>query len=62
MSWIILVDARENNGHYMNIEDEDGNIAQFKTEEEAKQVMRGHCLSAFPCYAICVDDDVIEFI
>ncbi|MBD9671614.1 hypothetical protein IB275_13610 [Pseudomonas sp. PDM21] len=62
MSWIILVDARSNNGHYMNIEDSDGNIAQFESEESAREVMSDHPLSAFPCYAISVDDDEIAYL
>lgn len=62
MSWIILVDARENNGHYLHIEDEHGNIAQYETEHAAREAMRDHSLNAFPCYAISVDDDEISYL
>lgn len=62
MPWIILVDLRENNGHFVNIEDEHGNIAQFETEQDAREVMRDHILNAFPCYAISVDDDEISYL
>lgn len=62
MSWIILVDARSNNGHYMHIEDANGNIAQFESEEAAREVMSDHPLNAFPCYAISVDEGEIAFL
>ena len=35
MSWIVLIDLRENNGHFINIVDEHDNIAKFPTREEA---------------------------
>lgn len=62
MSWVIMVDLRENNSHFVNIEDKNGNIAQFGTEQEARDTMRDHPLSAYPCYAINVDDEEISCI
>lgn len=62
MPWIILVDLRENNGHFVNIEDEHGNIKQFETEQQARECIRDHSLNVFPCYAISVDDDEISYL
>ena len=62
MSWIILVDLRENNGHFVTLEDEHGNIAQFPTKQAAKEAMRGHPLDAYPSCAISVDEDEINYL
>lgn len=63
MSWIVLIDLRENNGHFINIVDEHDNIAKFPTREEAIAAARRNELSDFyPAYAISVDEEEIEYI
>ncbi|WP_312903785.1 hypothetical protein [Stutzerimonas nitrititolerans] len=62
MSWIILIDLRENNGHFVNLEDENGNIAQFASEEAARFCIADHPLTAYPCYAISVDERDIAYL
>lgn len=60
MSWIILIDLRDNNDHFVNLEDEHGNIAQFPTEEAARAGIADHPLTAYPCYAISVDEQEVS--
>ena len=62
MSWIILIDLRENNGHFVNLEDEHGNIAQFTSEEAARLAIADHPLTAYPCYAISVDEQEVSYL
>ncbi len=49
MSYIILVDMRENNGEIFGISKDDGwGLAQYDTEEEAEELMKEHPLNVFP--------------
>ena len=48
MSYIIIVDMRENNKQIIAIEEGDFGITQFDTEEEAEELMSKHSLNVFP--------------
>lgn len=61
MSWIVLVDLRSNNGHIVTLEDENGNIAQFESEEEAQECAANNPMcGAFDSYAVSLDDQEIN--
>jgi len=56
MSWIILVDLRENNGHVASLQDENENIAQFDGLLDCQECANEHPLaSAYPCIALDLD-------
>ena len=48
MSYIIIIDMRENNGEILAIRKEEFGLEQFDTEEEAEELMKGHSLGVFP--------------
>ena len=48
MSYIILVDMRESDGNIRAIKDENENITQYDTDEEAEELMKSHSLNVFP--------------
>jgi len=48
MTYIIIVDMRENNGQILGIKDDDFNLVQYDTEEEAEELMAKHPLKVFP--------------
>ncbi len=58
MSCIILIDMRENNGHIVALQDEDGNIAQYEDYGEADDAASKHWLTdSFPVRIVDMDDD-----
>ena len=48
MTYIIIVDMRENNGSIVAIRNEHDDLAQYDTEEEAEELMKNHILRVFP--------------
>lgn len=55
---IILVDMRENNGHVVEIDDENG-IAEFGTLEAAQECMKNHPLNVFPILYVDIDNQEV---
>lgn len=54
---IVLVDIRENNGHILAIVDENENIAQYETIEDAREKLKDHPLAkAFPVLYVDIDN------
>ena len=47
MSYIIIVDMRENCGEILAIRKEEWGLEQFDTEEEAEELMGNHSLRVF---------------
>lgn len=63
MSWIVMIDLRENNGHLINIVDENDNIAQYPTKKEAAEAAKRNELTEYyPAYLINVDEDDIVYL
>lgn len=57
-SYVVLIDARDNNGHVIALEDKDGNIAQFETYEKAEDAVdHRHILFGIPMLIVCMDGD-----
>ncbi len=48
MSYIIIVDMRESNGQIIAIHNDEMNLAQYDTEEEAAECIKNHPLGVFP--------------
>ena len=62
MIYVVLVDLRENNGHAVPIEDDNGNIKQFASREEIFELEKSHPLmKAFTWMAINMDTQEVEF-
>lgn len=61
MSYIVLVDMRENNGHVVAISDdtEEGNIAQFKSMPQVDSMMKDQPLCK-TFSSIVIDLDNLE--
>jgi hypothetical protein len=53
---IIIVDMRSNNGHVCAIVDDNDNLAEFDTEEDAEKCMENHPLNVFPIKYIDIDE------
>ena len=63
MSWIILVDLRENNGQVVALQDDGGNIAQFDGLIECGVCADAHPMaSAYPCVALDLDTLEAEYL
>jgi len=56
MSWIVLIDLRDNNGHVVALHDDNDNIAQFEDLLECQECANSHPLAmAYPCIALDLD-------
>ncbi len=60
--YIIAVDMRESNNSIVFITNEFGNVAMYKTEQEALDVMKEQPLNVFPYRAISANElfDIME--
>ena len=48
MSHVIIIDMRESNNQIVAIREDDMNLAQFDSEEEAQAMMDEHSMNVFP--------------
>lgn len=55
--FIIIVDTRQMNGKVTTITEENGDVALFKSFEEAEDLMISHRLNGFPVTYLDMDGD-----
>ena len=61
MSWIVLIDLRDNNGHVVALHDDNDNIAQFDDLFSAQRCADENPLArAYPSICVSLDTPEVE--